>query len=496
LFQLSWLRLEPDPRYKIMNTHLFRRVLLYCFVAVILGPAFISLPPAGIAQQADTPEGYNKKGLEFYEAGKFAEAIKAYDEAIKLKPGYGEAYANRGDAYLRSGQFKKAVESYKQAVQFKPDLSTAHNNMGTAYYKLGEYKKAIAAYTQALKINPKAPSTYYNLGAAYIARGDKKSAVEQYKILKGLDAQTAENLYLMIYRPVATVIDTVGQAGVRLTVRVSDSRGNALANLRQEDFTVTENDAPQTISFFSKEEAPIIYGLVVDNSGSFNDVIGAAVTASKILVNTNLPGDETVVVRFVDSDKIETMQEFTSDKKLLEKAIDGMYIEGGQTAILDTVYLSAEHVAQRKPFESAYRRAVIMLTDGEERDSYYNIDAVIELLRKLDVEVFFIVMPATSKNNVNERQRLNKSDALQKIADETGGQIFRSKTAAELEGTVKQILNLIRTQYVIGYKPTAPATTDKKFRKVEVRVAEAAGREKATVKTRAGYLVPEKTPER
>lgn len=482
-----------------MNTYVFRRILLYCFTAALLSSTLISPPHAAgcLAQEAGTAEAYNKKGLELYEAGKFDEAVKAYERAIKLKRDYGGAYSNMGDAYLRSGNFKKAIEAYKQAVRFRPDLSVAYNNMGTAYYKLGEYKKAVAAYKEALKLNPKAPSIYYSLGVAYLERGDKTSALEQYKTLKELDAPTADKLYLLIYRPVATVLDPVGRGGVRLTVRVLDPQGNAIGNLRQDDFSVTENDAPQSISLFSKEEAPLLYGLVVDNSGSFRDEIDKAVEASKIIVNSNRAGDETLVVRFVDSDKIETMQEFTSDRALLNKAIDAMYVEGGSTALLDTVFLSAQRVAQQRPTEAAYRRAVILITDGEERASYYKIDAVLELLRKLDVQVFFILLDPKSQRSLVERERINNPKELaRRIASETGGQVFIPKSTPELDGIVKRILNLIRTQYVIGYKLSSPAAEDKKFRKVAVKVAEAAGREKATVTARTGYLVPDKAPER
>jgi Ca-activated chloride channel family protein len=474
------------------------RIPLYHFYAslLILPLIFILSARSIRAQVSDDAALSNKKGLELYEAGRYEEAIAAYQQAVKLKKDYAEAFYNMGDAFLRSGEPKKAIEAYKQALRFKPDMAVAYNNLGTAYFSQGEYKKAINAFKEALKLNQKASNTYYNLGAAYVARGEKETALEQYKILKGFDTETAEKLYLLIYKPYATVIDSTGQRGVRLNVRVSDSNGNAVSNLRQEDFSVYENEVPQVVTFFSKEEAPIFYGLVVDNSGSFRTVIDLGIAASKIIVNTNRPSDETLLVRFVDSDKIETLQDFTANKVRLNKALESMFIEGGQTALLDAVYLSAQRVAQYKAGEGVYsRRAVILLTDDEERNSYYTYDKVVELLRKIDVQVFAIIFDTNSKKSSGETKQV-KTGLVSKLAAETGGEAFRPKTTAELESVVNQLLNYIRSQYSIGYRPSTPAVEDKKLRRIEVRLIEGAGHPQAKVATRMGYLLPDKAPER
>ena len=102
-------------------------------------------------------------------------------------------------------------------------------------------------------------------------------------------------------------------------------------------------------------------------------------TPSKTIINSNKKGDETFLERFISSDKIETIQDFTASKDALMDGLDTLYIEGGQTAVIDGVYLAAEHVADYKKGgdDDRRRRALIVVTDGEDRASYYHRDATL-----------------------------------------------------------------------------------------------------------------------
>ena len=97
----------------------------------------------------------------------------------------------------------------------------------------------------------------------------------------------------------------------------------------------------------------------------------SVIDAAKTIINSNRPGDESFLERFISSDKIETVQDFTSNKDALFNGLDTLYIEGGQTAVIDGVYLAAEHVAQYKKGsdDDRRRRALIVVTDGEDRAS-------------------------------------------------------------------------------------------------------------------------------
>src|SRR5258705_1833589 len=158
---------------------------------------------------------------------------------------------------------------------------------------------------------------------------------------------------------------------VTLNVRVIDRNNRPIDNVRQDDFHVFEDGVSQPIESFSREEVPISYGLAVDTSGSLRSQLQAVIDAGKTIVNSNKPGDETFLVRFISSDSIETVQDFTASKDLIMDGLDELYIQGGQTAIIDAVYLTAEHVAEYKKGDDNdhRRRTLIWITDGEGRSS-------------------------------------------------------------------------------------------------------------------------------
>jgi len=127
---------------------------------------------------------------------------------------------------------------------------------------------------------------------------------------------------------------------VNLNVRVVDRFNRPINDIKQNDFRIYEDGVLQTIDFFSRSEVPTNYSLVVDNSGSLRFQIEKVIEAGKILVNTNRPDDETSIIRFVSRDKITVEQPFTAKKDDLIDTLDNLYIEGGQTAIIDAVYLA------------------------------------------------------------------------------------------------------------------------------------------------------------
>lgn len=448
---------------------------------------------AGTLQEGKDAAAYNALGLELSRTGKIEGAIAAFKQAIKLKKDYAEAYYNLGNVYFRSAEFKKAVDAYKQAVRYQPEWAEAYNNMGTGYYKLREFGKAIDAYKAAIRLNPKDAIQYYNLSVTYLERGNERAAIEQYKIVKAIDPAVAEKLYLLIYKPMATVYDS---SVVRLRVIATDSGGTPRDELGNEDFQVLEDDAPQTLSSLSKGEAPLVYGLTVDNSGSIRSVLNFVIEACKSIIKNNLTGDETLLIRFVSSDKIETLQEFTSDQNVLTESLDSMYVEAGQSAILDAVYLSAQRVAQYNSQIAPLRRAVILVTDGEERASYYAMEDVLKLLRKIDVRLFAISVAKTEQyQKLTENQLQRSIDLLTKLANETGGQAFFPKSLPELQTQIKQMMTLIRSEYVLEYKTSGSAVAGT-YRRVSVNIVPKPGREAWQVLTRPGYLVAEKPPER
>lgn len=282
-------------------------------------------------------------------------------------------------------------------------------------------------------------------------------------------------------------------APVRLNVIVSDESKRAVGDLRREDFRVEEDGVPQTITYFAREESPVSYTLVVDNSGSLRGVLDHILRACAALVSANRPGDETSLTRFVGSHQIEVPQDFTAEQWKLVTAIESMYVEGGQTALVDAVYLSAQRVAVRRADEAGRRRALVLLTDGEDRSSYYKQSELQKLLRTHDVQVFVIgAVSILGKGQAlfGKGPREKATAFLNKLAQETGGRAFFPRNVQEMQEAVEEITRDLRAQYVIGYQ-TSNVNRDGKFRKLQVKPGEGAAGGKRTVHARSGYFAPD-----
>lgn len=278
---------------------------------------------------------------------------------------------------------------------------------------------------------------------------------------------------------------------VNLTVRVVDDRNRPINNLNQSDFKIYEDGVLQPITSLSTAEVPIINALVIDNSRSLRSQLAKVIEAGKIIVGTNRPNDESTVVRFVSSDKIEVMQDFTRNKGALNNALDNLVIEGGQTAIIDAVYQTAKNVEQHQNSgknKDDKIRSLILVTDGDDRGSRYREQQLIELLRQLNVQIYAIgFVNALSKDpDANGVIRQEKAKAfLTRLAQETGGKVYFPDSIEALPQIAKDISGELRTQYLISYAPTNE-TRDNSFRKIKVEVSEGANKEKRTAIARTG----------
>ncbi len=282
---------------------------------------------------------------------------------------------------------------------------------------------------------------------------------------------------------------------VNLNVRVVDRSNRPINNVRQDEFRVYENGVLQPIQFFSKEEVPISYGLAVDTSYSLNTQLKTVVEAAQTIVDGNKPGDETFVETFVDRDKVEIMRDFTSDKEGIKDALDELYSQAGQTAVVDGVYLAAEHVAGYKKgndLSDRRRRALIVVTDGEDRESYYKPEQLFARLREEGVQIYVIgFVNELDKEGglIHKSPREKAVNLINRMATESGGRAFFPNSLAELPGIAQEISRDLRTQYVIGYNPTNKAR-DGSYRAIRVAVADDRGRDKRIALTRTGYYAP------
>lgn len=279
---------------------------------------------------------------------------------------------------------------------------------------------------------------------------------------------------------------------VQLHVRVIDRNNKPINNVGQNEFHIFEDGVPQSIETFTREEVPISYGLAVDTSGSLRSQLQSVIDAGKTIINSNKSGDETFLVRFISSDKIETVQDFTDSKEQLLDGLDSFYVEGGQTAVIDAVYLSAEHVSEYRKGDEGdrRRRALIVITDGEDRNSFYKQEQLFARLREEDVQIFvigFVNELDKDAGLIRKSPRDKAVNLINRLASETGGRAFFPESISELPQIANEIIRDLRTQYVISYNPTNK-TQDGSYRAIKVTVDQPASSDKRIALTRTGRL--------
>lgn len=343
-----------------------------------------------------------------------------------------------------------------------------------------------------MKINPVLTfSAIVLLGlASFLAAAKHSSAQPSRAKAEPTPTPAASSTPRMIEEDDVIKVDT---ELVNLNVRVVDRNNRPINGLSQNDFKVFEDNVPQKIEFFDRSEVPTNYSLVIDNSGSLRQQLEKVIEAGKIIVATNRPADETSIIRFVSRDKISIEQGFTSNKVDLNDALDNLYIEGGQTAIIDAVYLAAERVNEYERTSGSddrKRRALIIVSDGEDRDSYYNEAQLFELLRETDVQIFAVgfVSDLSRESGFIAKSPQAKAKAfLERLATETGGRAYFPKDMSELPGIAREIGNEMRMQYSIGYQPTNDRE-DGTYRNIKVVVDDGPNKQKRIAVTRAGRV--------
>jgi Ca-activated chloride channel family protein len=279
---------------------------------------------------------------------------------------------------------------------------------------------------------------------------------------------------------------------VQLHVRVIDRNNRPIDNVQRSEFHVFEDGVPQPIESFTREEVPISYGLAVDTSGSLRTQLQSVIDAGKTIVNSNKQGDETFLIRFIGKDNTELVQEFTTKKDLLIDGLENLYVEGGQTAVIDAVYLAAEHAseAQRGDPNDRRRRALIVITDGEDRASVYTQEQLFSRLREDDVQIFvigFVNELEKEAGFIKKSPREKAVNLINRLASETGGRAFFPDSISQLPQIANEIVRDMRTQYVISYNPTNKAP-DGTYRSIKVSVDQPNSAERRIALTRPGRM--------
>jgi Ca-activated chloride channel homolog len=269
---------------------------------------------------------------------------------------------------------------------------------------------------------------------------------------------------------------------VQLDVKVVDQNNMPIMNLKKEDFTVYEDKIIQTIQDVNREEVPISFGMVIDTSGSMRSKLQTVSDAAVSLVKQMRLEDEAFVASF--KAEPELVQDFTADRRELEDAIGELYTSGG-TALLDAIIATADY-AQEKG--KRRRKALVVITDGLEKNSSVKEKAVMDAIKEDEVQVYlvgFIDEEMDEKSLFGKSSAKKAKDLLSRIADDSGGRAYFPKDIGEIPAIAAQIAKDLRTQYVVTYYPTNN-NRDGAFRTVQVNV-NSQGSRKLIALTRRGY---------
>src|SRR6195256_1373273 len=266
---------------------------------------------------------------------------------------------------------------------------------------------------------------------------------------------------------------------VTLSATVLDSRKHLITNLNSGNFVIYEDNQPQTITLFRREDIPVSIGIVVDNSGSMRTKRAAVTKAVLNLIQSSNPQDEVFVVNFNDDPYLD--QDFTNNLGPLKEALDRVDSRGG-TALYDAVIASADHLAKGAKKE---KKVLLVVTDGVDNESRESLESAIRKVQDDNGPTIYTIGILGDEPGIKRAKR-----ALQSLSDQTGGVAFFPKDLAEVDEISQEVARDIRNQYTLTYKPTNPRSNGG-YRKVKVE-ARAPGYKDLQVRTRDGYFADEK----
>ena len=152
-----------------------------------------------IRLKPDFEEAHFKLGVAYTKLGRLVEGKNAFETVIRLNPDAAPAHFNAGIAYAQLGRYPHALRANQEVLRIDPEFAPAHNNLGLVHKMLGHADREIEAYKRAIRIDPDFAFAHYNLGVALLQTGDKVGALDEYRILKNLDKQSANQLFNQIY---------------------------------------------------------------------------------------------------------------------------------------------------------------------------------------------------------------------------------------------------------------------------------------------------------
>jgi Ca-activated chloride channel homolog len=256
---------------------------------------------------------------------------------------------------------------------------------------------------------------------------------------------------------------------ILVPVSVTDALDRPITTLSQESFRLLEDDVEQRITSFTREEAPVSLGLLLDVSGSMKNRIAASVEALKLFFQTTMPGDEFFVVQFNDEPRL--LGGFTTNPDEIFGRL-GFVRPIGWTALLDAVAMANHQMKHAKN----HRRVLLILSDGNDNNSRFSESEIKSMVLEGDLRIYGI--------GISYRPHL-----LQQLGEVTGGKVLVAQNIGELPDVVQRLSAEIRSQYMLGYT-SSNTFNDGKYHRVKVELLQPRGIPPLRASWRRGYYAP------
>lgn len=266
---------------------------------------------------------------------------------------------------------------------------------------------------------------------------------------------------------------------VTLTLTVTDLYGRYVSGLTKSAFAITDNNVEQEITFFSNSDAPVSVGIIFDVSGSMSgEKIQKARNALSRFIMTSHPMDEYFLIAFNNRAQL-LMDRTRNGEAVLDKLT--LVQPKSNTALYDAVYLGLERVTRG----SHQKRALLIISDGQDNASRYNFGEVRRMMKESDVVAYSVGI--VSAGDSGSAVGMQGQAFLDEISSVSGGKAFYPQTDVEMDEIFERIALELRNQYSIGYTPK-DFQPDGRWRKLKIKVNSPRGLPRLSVRGREGYF--------
>lgn len=266
---------------------------------------------------------------------------------------------------------------------------------------------------------------------------------------------------------------------VTMNVTVTDLYGRFVSGLKKSAFTIFDDNQEQQIEFFSDEDAPVSVGIIFDVSGSMTGekILKAREALSKF-IETSHPSDEYFLIAF--NKRAQLLLDRTRDGKAVLDKLQ-LVQPKNNTALYDAVYLGVDRAVRG----AHQKRALIIISDGQDNNSRYTFADVKKQLKESDVSVYAVGI--LDGKDSGTREGVLGQAYLDELTGVTGGRSFYPQTNVELDEIFEKIALELRHQYSIGYRPTN-FQNDGKWHKLKVKIKPPRGLPRLFIRSREGYF--------